>query len=213
LWPPGFAGSREDYASTRRQEAFRALAHSGISSEQIFWLGAIDQEAALQIPALAEKLAQLIAIQKTAVLVTHPYEGGHPDHDAAAAVAKLATASCDPKSQPLLAEMTSYHAREGKCVTGEFLQDSSTNEISLEFADEDRDRKRQMMAAYASQRLVLEQFPIGRELLRPTPDYDFSHPPHAGKLWYECMGWAMSGSQWRERAAQAFSQHQEHLCR
>jgi LmbE family N-acetylglucosaminyl deacetylase len=212
LWPPGFTGSRDDYASTRRQEASRTLAYTGISSEQIIWLGGTDQEVVFQIAPLAERLAQLIAVLRTAVLVTHAYEGGHPDHDAAAVVAKLALALCDPDIRPLHTEMTSYHAREEKCVTGEFLKSCSTNELRLELSDDDRERKRQMLAAYASQRLVLEQFPIDRELLRPAPQYDFSQPPHRGKLWYECMGWEMSGERWRELAAQAFSQHQVQSC-
>jgi LmbE family N-acetylglucosaminyl deacetylase len=131
-------------------------------------------------------------------MVTHPYEGGHPDHDSAALVARIAVSLLD--NPPALLEMTSYHARDGQCVTGEFLDSGPLPEISFELSDDDRDRKRRMMDAYASQRLVLENFPIDHECLRFAPEYDFNQPPHSGKLWYECMGWAMTGLRWRELA-------------
>jgi hypothetical protein len=38
--------------------------------------------------------------------------------------------------------------------------------------------------------------------LRAAPSYDFSQPPHAGQLWYECLGWRMTGTKWRELAAE-----------
>src|SRR3954452_11592150 len=49
LWSAGVNGSREAYAETRRQEAFHALGVSGISRHKVFWLGAVDQEAAFEI--------------------------------------------------------------------------------------------------------------------------------------------------------------------
>ena len=46
-----------------------------------------------------------------------------------------------------------------------------------------------------------------------APDYDFSEPPHSGKLWYECMGWPMTGVRWRELATAAQASLQEQSCR
>src|SRR6185437_5065979 len=37
LWSAGVNGSREAYAETRRQEAFRALNYAGISPQRVFW--------------------------------------------------------------------------------------------------------------------------------------------------------------------------------
>jgi hypothetical protein len=70
-----------------------------------------------------------------------------------------------------------------------------------------------MMDAYASQRLVLENFAIGQERLRLAPEYNFGEPPHEGKLWYECMSWPMTGSQWCELATATINEIQEHSCR
>src|SRR5437762_2937046 len=84
----------------------------------------------------------------------------HPDHDAAALVARMALAQLHPKSAPLILEMTSYHARQGQCVTGEFLQPNDADEICFELTEEDRQRKRKMFDSYASQRFVLSAFDL-----------------------------------------------------
>jgi N-acetylglucosamine malate deacetylase 2 len=214
LWSAGVYGSRDDYARTRKQETIRALHYAGVSAQRMFWLEAVDQEAAFEISRLAERLAKLITEISPAIVVTHAYEGGHPDHDSAAVVARIAIAASllDHKSRPVLLEMTSYHARGGQCVTGEFLHRGSSPEMCFEFSRSDRERKRNMMNAYASQRLVLENFPIDQERLRLAPEYNFSEPPHAGKLWYECMGWPMTAAHWRELATSAIAEAQEHSC-
>jgi len=58
-----------------------------------------------------------------------------------------------------------------------------------------------MFAEYRSQHQVLESFEINRERFRLAPAYDFQKPPHEGKLWYECLGWDMTGERWRTLAA------------
>ncbi|HKW19174.1 MAG TPA: PIG-L deacetylase family protein [Terriglobales bacterium] len=199
LWPPRLTGSRELYVDLRRQEAHAALSIAGISSGAISWLRAVDQEATFEIDRLIADFAKLVCSIRPDVVITHPYEGGHPDHDAAALVARIAEGQCD--RLPILLEMTSYHARDGRCVTGEFLNPEESSQICLELSTEDRERKQRMIEAHASQKLVLENFPLDREPLRLAPEYDFSQPPHAGKLWYESMGWEMTGTRWRELVA------------
>lgn len=209
LWPPGMAGSEEDYANTRRQEAIQALRWAGVSEERIVSLGGRDQEAICEASGLAAKLEKLVRELKPRVLVTHPYEGGHPDHDAAALIVRLARARAD--SPPALIEMTSYHARGGRSVTGEFLEPATCDELCLELGSAERERKQNMLAAYCSQQLVLSSFPSDRERLRPAPNYDFQKPPHPGRLWYEQMGWPLSGERWCELARSA--QLEEAPCR
>jgi LmbE family N-acetylglucosaminyl deacetylase len=211
LWSAGVNGSREAYAETRRQEAFQALAHAGVCRQRLFWLGGVDQEAAFEINMLADRLVKLIAEVRPEIVITHPCEGGHTDHDSAALVTKIAVSSL--KASPVAMEMTSYHARDGRCVAGEFLNSDPASELCFDLLSADRDRKRQMMDAYVSQRLVLGNFPVDYERLRLAPEYNFSEPPHSGKLWYECMGWPMTGAHWRELATLALAGRQEHSCR
>ena len=208
LWPPSVRGSREDYARLRRSEVAKALAHAGISTEQVSWLGGIDQEAIFEIRTLAARLLEFLRHWRMDLLITHPYEGGHPDHDSAALVARLTAASLG-REAPVIWEMTSYHARNDQCVTGVFLNSEPASEVGLELSEDDRRRKRRMMDRYRSQRLVLENFPIVTERLRIAPRYDFSRPPHEGRLWYESMGWSMTGARWREIALAACQPAQE----
>lgn len=213
LWPPDFHGSREEYALLRRAEAERALLHVGVPPERIHGLEATDQEAIFIAGALVRNLTELLAAIDADLLITHPYEGGHPDHDSAALVAHLALTHLNLDQAPLLFEMTSYHARDCRCVTGEFLNPNAHQEFCIDLSPAENERKRQMFAAHASQRLVLSAFSTDRERFRRAPDYDFSQPPHQGKLWYECMGWQMTGEQWCALAAQSIARGQEYACR
>src|ERR1700724_1714851 len=60
LWSAGVNCSRDDYARTRKQEAFRALHYAGVSAQRIFWLEAVDQETAFEMSRLTERLAKLM---------------------------------------------------------------------------------------------------------------------------------------------------------
>lgn len=198
LWPKAIEGSRDEYAAIRRQEAEAALAHAGIPARQIAWLGGVDQEAMLTVPKLLQQLLDLMDELRPELLVTHPYEGGHPDHDCAALLASLAL-SAFPLPIPLF-EMTSYHARDGRLVTGEFLGSNPAEEWRFELSAEDKTRKQKMFRQYRSQQGVLESFAMDCERFRRARAYDFLKPPHAGKLWYECLGWPMTGERWRALA-------------
>jgi len=221
FWTGGPYTSREEYAGTRRDEAARALALAGISCEQILWLGGIDQEAILEVRSLAERFQSILAEHSADAVITHPYEGGHPDHDAAALIARTSVSAIGDHA-PDLIEMTSYHARNGRCVTGAFLDNRTSRAdrvcvldlslLDLPLQEEERQRKNEMFAAYSSQRLVLENFTTEREQFRPALEYDFAKPPHIDKLWYECMQWPMTGARWRELAAEALERVGETSC-
>ncbi|HZP63035.1 MAG TPA: PIG-L family deacetylase [Terriglobales bacterium] len=202
-WSPDAKGSREDYIAMRKQEALAALSVANVPAERIFWLGAIDQEAIENLPALVAAFVEVVSEIQPDIIITHPYEGGHPDHDAAALIAWIAVRDDVLRWQPEILEMTSYHLRDGRCVSGEFLPGTGGEELTLCLSPEERSRKERMIASHHSQRFVLQRFSLDTERLRPAPSYDFTQPPHPGKLWYECLGWPMTGEQWRELAAAA----------
>ena len=219
LRSPRATGSRARYARMRHDEANTALALAGVSPGRILFLGGVDQEAVHEIAILAERFASLLSQIQPDIIITHAYEGGHPDHDAAALIATLSKkmVARENKTAPEVLEMTSYHLRDGQCVTGEFLplaggQGFGEEELTLQLSSEERARKEQMLGAYVSQELVLAAFSLGPERLRPAPQYDFTSPPHPGKLWYESLGWPMTGERWREIAASARADFAENSC-
>lgn len=181
-----------DYAAVRRREALAALALAGLAPERVRAWDYIDQRAVYSLPALARQLAGLYAQWQPQLVITHPYEGGHPDHDSCAFAAHAAAALAGrDREPPLLVEMTSYHAPGGVWVTGEFLTDDGPI-WDLELTARESARKRAMLAAYASQADVLVAFGTSRERFRPAPPYDFSRPPHAPPVLYDSMGLSLT---------------------
>jgi LmbE family N-acetylglucosaminyl deacetylase len=180
-----------------------AAAIAGIAGSRVRSLGLVDQEVALALEEAAAGIADDILTLDPEVVVTQPYEGGHPDHDAVALAARMALRRIAPAT-PLL-EMTSYHARAGALETGRFLDDAGSVAIPLD-ADA-RAAKLRMLEAFGSQRDVLAPFrrDLDVERFRPAPIYDFLSPPHAGPLHYESLGWPMTGARFRSLAARVLA--------
>jgi LmbE family N-acetylglucosaminyl deacetylase len=205
-WGAGDFATREDYAATRREELCAALAVAGVSAEQARTAALVDQEASLHLADLAGRVHEAMVDFRPELVLTHPYEGGHPDHDA---VAFAVHAACrmldkDPRGAPLLFEYNSYHrAADGGLGVGTFLAATGCEAIQLVLSGEERERKRRMLAAFVSQRETLAPFGVGTERFRTAPRYDFTRPPHAGPLYYEYFDWGSTGEAWRDRARTA----------
>jgi LmbE family N-acetylglucosaminyl deacetylase len=186
-----------DYAAARRQEAEAALAMAG--ARALPPLGIADQEVALHLVPVAHRIAEVVRRERPALVVTHAYEGGHPDHDAVAFSVRAALRLL--RDAPELAEMTGYHAGGPTGIeAGVFLPPEG--EV-VAFAP-DVALKRRMLDVFATQRAVLSAFPIGPERLRPAPAVDWAQPPHPGPLFYEHLPWGMDGARFRAVAHAAW---------
>lgn len=189
----GFSGSREEYARARRRELAAAMALAGIGPERLRCLGIADQEAVLEIPRLAAGIAQAIREIGPGIVLTLAYEGGHPDHDAVALAVQKAA------GEIAVIEMPLYHAGPEGMMVQEFLPGPS--EIRRILTDQERELKRRMIESFATQEETLRAFlPPRDERFRPAPAYDFTRPPHAGRLQYEAWGFPLTGEEWRARA-------------
>lgn len=200
---------REAYAEMRHQEARAALAEAGISDEQVHELGFVDQDASLHLFELSLAVARFLKKFSLAAVITHPYEGGHPDHDATAFAVHSAAALLDLEcgKAPLAIEMASYHSRDGRMETGELLPvGQSVGEVVVTLSKEQQSLKRRMLACHRSQTAVLRSFDVEVERLRIAPCYDFTQPPHSGMLFYEQFDWGMSGERWRKLASEALAE-------
>lgn len=199
----GFA-TWQDYARARRGELEAAMALAGIGPASLIGLGVPDQEVCLDLAGLARRLARLFRERGVRTVVTHAYEGGHPDHDgvsfAVHAAARLLV-SCQLTLEIL--EMPLYHLGTDGWEVQRFVPGSGGDGVTLPLGARARRAKRAMLDAYRSQAGVLSMMTDGAERVRPAPAYDFAVLPNAGRLLYERYGWGMTGARFQGLAAQA----------
>lgn len=200
-----------EYARARRAERQCALAIAGHADACVRDLGIPDQEAGAALVPITRQLVDIFTAIAPDVVITHPYEGGHPDHDATAfavhaavrlmhAVVRDRTDSGSPAPPlahaPDVVEMTSYHERDGGMTIGCFPPDGHAADVTVALGPESCAMKQRMYDCYATQRHVLAGFPIGAESFRIAPAYDFSRLPRGGPLYYEHFDWGMRAEQW-----------------
>ena len=206
--PPGPADAREAgfsdaraYAQERRRELEAVLALACIPQEATRQLGIQDQRAAGCMVQITRALLELFREFQPAFVITHPYEGGHPDHDACAFCTHAAAALAEHPVR--IIEMASYHARNGGLETGRFLPCAACEAVTIPLQPAEAEFKRRLFACHATQRKVLASFGFAHEVFRTAPAYDFKTAPHPGPLHYETQALGMTGGRFLALAAKA----------
>jgi len=195
--------TREEYAEARRCEFLEALRAAGVRPSEAVALGYVDQEASLHLVELVRDLACLLDRLAVQVVLTHPYEGGHPDHDATAFAVHAACRALPAVSRPQIVEFTSYHNRNGEIQTGAFLPNGGYREAAVPLGPRARARKERMFGCFRTQQGILSHFDVSIERFRPAPVYNFAAPPHEGMLFYEQFPWGMTSERWTGLAQSA----------
>ena len=200
----------DEYAGARREECLSALGLAGVAPEQVRELDFADQEATFNLVPITRRLVEILREVGPEAVLTHSYEGGHPDHDATAFAVHTARRLLEGEftCPPEVLELTSYYSQGGQIVTSDFLPFRGYDVRTVRLSKEARELKRRMFDCFATQREVLHWFPIGVERYRAAPPYDFIHPPHVGRLHYEYFNWGIKGARWRTLAHEALSRLQ-----
>jgi LmbE family N-acetylglucosaminyl deacetylase len=194
--------SRESYAMVRSAELTAALALAGVPPWRHVRLGITDQAAAFALEALVHRLAPLLC--QARIVVTHAFEGGHPDHDAAAFAVHAACALIASRGRcPQIIEMPLYRAGTDGWALQSFVPRREATETVVALSSDQQELKRRMIAAHSSQHASLSPFRLDRERFRVAPAYDFRELPNGGALLYERYHWGMNGALWRKLAASA----------
>jgi LmbE family N-acetylglucosaminyl deacetylase len=193
--------SAEAYAIERRRELDEALSVAGADPKRRIEFDVPDQQATTHMSDIAARISDLLRELRPALVITHPYEGGHPDHDTTTVAAHAAVRRAGVPLE--LAEFTSYHRAYDRLCTAAFLptRDEEIYTVLLTAAEERH--KQLMLDCFVTQREVLAAFKTDVERLRLAPQYDFSQPPHPGTLYYEQYSWGMDGERFRELAREA----------
>lgn len=197
--------SREAYARSRQDELSAALALLGVPRERTHCLDIVDGEAADRLVEITYRIADMLDRLRPEVAVTHPYEGGHTDHDATAFAVHLACGVLrrEGAPAPIILELTSYHLYGGARRLGEFLPFPEVEERTVALEPDTQNIKQEMYDCFASQQQCLAPFPRDREKFRVAPRYLFTDPPHPGRLLYEHVSPDFNGARWRDSAKQA----------
>lgn len=72
------------YGQARSRELKKALAVAGVDETQIIELGVPDQKVCRSLASISQRLASLFESKGITTVLTHAFEGGHPDHDGVA---------------------------------------------------------------------------------------------------------------------------------
>lgn len=207
----------EDYAVARRRELLAVARNVGVASERWAELHAVDQEAIHEVSRLSKEFKKMLDEWNPDFVLTHPYEGGHPDHDTAALLVSLCNGFRieEGKAAIPVIEMTSYHAQKGQAgrlTTQTFLPNGASAERELVLSAEQIANKQVLLDCFKTQQVILQNFGVEIERFRRAPAYDFRKPPHEGVLYYETLGWPIDGKQWRKCAEAAMVSASLHEC-
>jgi len=187
------------YGEAREVELRAALELAGVQPDRAR-LRVPDQDAMLHVAGIVAGLVGLFDRHAIQAVLTHAYEGGHPDHDATALATHLAARA---RGIPVI-EFPAYHAGPGgEMEVQRFLPAATAPETLVRLSPAETDRKRAMLDCFHTQAGILQLFAASMERFRPAPAYDFTVPPHPGLLNYERWGWEMTAARWCELARQA----------
>lgn len=196
--------SSQAYKKARTEEALRALNAQGLSPDAIIKLAVVDQQLSRLLVPLTHSIRDIIRSYRPDMVISHPYEGGHPDHDAVCFATHHALQLLEMNDEPVprLVEMTSYFCRNGKRVVSEFAQ-GDAGAVSLLLDEAERERKAELYSYFISQKDLLSTFPIEVEKFRLAPRYDFTKIPDIAEILYDRYELGTTSSQWQELSSAA----------
>lgn len=196
-----------DYAEARRRECLSALAVANVQADRIVELAGIDYYAPHFLSDLAKRITTFLQQTAPDIVITQPYEGGHPDHDSAAFATHAAVRLLERNgfAPPTVFELALHPSKDGRARVLDFLPSAGRETTTLILDQEACDLKRRMFECFATQREALKLNPLGPEKFRRPPAYDFMMPPHLGKFNYEDFHSGITRDEWLALARQAWS--------
>ena len=174
--------------ANRRAEGEVVAAYLGITP--VGWSSRPARYLWQELATVDAEVAKAVRTHNIDQLWVPAYEGGNPDHDGLNALAQLYIRG-GHHGLPALSvlEFTEYNFAGRKAQSQSFPVPNGTETVLVLNADEQR-MKRDALALYASEQMNLGYVDVAREAFRPlAATYDYSKPPHEGKLWYARFNW------------------------
>ncbi|WP_175577860.1 PIG-L family deacetylase [Mongoliimonas terrestris] len=208
----GFADT-DAYRDARTAELAAALDAAGVAADRRVAFGLADQSLIHHAAPTAARLADLLAARAVEAVITHAYEGGHPDHDAAALSVALAAAILAARGGPDLDIVEAPLYREGPdgkvVVRSPVGSDRPALVLRLD-ADEQAERAA-MLACHRSQvRVIAALSPALADndvaVFRTTRSAPFTVPPNDGRFLYDRWPIALTGEVFLHSAGLALAE-------
>jgi LmbE family N-acetylglucosaminyl deacetylase len=193
----GFATAAA-YACARAAEFREAMRLVGVADTAMVSLDVPDQSAARNLTLLTCRLVEIFSARSIRIAITHAYEGGHPDHDAAAFAVHAARNLLVRDGHLLqIIEMPLYRlGQEGMLVQSFAPCSDGGPEMRLQLNAPAQQQKQQLLDVYRTQRSMLSAFRLDAEPFRLAGQYDFACLPNVGRVLYERHDWGLTGTQW-----------------
>jgi LmbE family N-acetylglucosaminyl deacetylase len=196
------------YSAARFKELERVLDLLAVHPRERRILGFVDGDTARSLDRLVDVLTT--ELRAKSLVITHAYEGGHPDHDSCAFAVQQA---CDRiaasgETPPIRIEHAGYHSYKGYQRAGRFWASERTSTAWVHLNARERRLKASALEAFESQSWLRSVFRVDSEVYRAAPIYDFTRPPAPGAFLYDTFGWDMKGGTWLALARDAISRLQ-----
>jgi LmbE family N-acetylglucosaminyl deacetylase len=194
-----------EYAEARKRECLSALAIADVPEDRVVDFGITDHCASEFLCDLTRRITTFLQQSRADIVVTHPYEGAHPDHDATAFAthAALRLMKHNGFTPPVLFEMALHPTGDGIGRVSDFLPGAEGETTTLLLDERATELKQRMFECLESQRQSLNASTLGPEKFRQPTAYDFTVPPQRGKLLYENFDWAPRSGDWQLLACKA----------
>ena len=179
LWPWQRA-THQDKVERRRSEA--AAVSAAMGCEIAGFSDRPTRSLRKNLMTAREELARFLVELEIDVVWVPAYEGGHSDHDSANVLASTILALLS------VFEFAEYNFSNGKVSSQKFISENGS-EMAITLNAEEVAEKQRLLSLYPSETGNLSYVQQAREVIRPLKTYDYSKPPHAGRMFYQRFQW------------------------
>lgn len=157
--------NREEYARIRKEESVLAAKTIGLKESDLIYINSTDSGLSYVLEDACDTLRKIIADFNPGYIFFPAYEGGHPDHDATAAIAK-ALSHYDGFREISFFEYALYSSPGGLKIFNDF-HEASSGDIRIIAGHDECNMKKKAVSCYLSQLGgLLGNFSMDRETIR-----------------------------------------------
>ena len=162
--------TRESYIAARKQELDFALTAACVSPTRRLCYGIPDRQTTDRLDEIVGRL--VVDFMSVDAVITHPYEGGHLDHDACARACHLARSRLLELTgrAPTCLEFSSYYHVDGYVRTGSFWPAPESAELEITLAASAARRRDLAFRCFTSQSGNMRYFSVLTECFRRRRD-------------------------------------------